>query len=80
MPFKRALLFVSCVLGRHIPARPSAVSASFDELAANIPDDLPDPVLTRLTWSTLATPWEPNCSQSAARERGGPEQCSPDPR
>lgn len=42
---KRAFLFVSRVLGRHIPARPSVMSASFDGLAAKIPDDLPGPVL-----------------------------------
>ncbi|WP_455233633.1 phosphoribosyltransferase domain-containing protein [Geopseudomonas aromaticivorans] len=42
---KRAFLFVSRVLGRHIPARPSLMRASFDELAAKIPDDLPGPVL-----------------------------------
>ncbi len=42
---KRAFLFVSRVLGRHIPARPSAMSASFDALAAKIPADLPGPVL-----------------------------------
>lgn len=42
---KRAFLFVSKVLGRHIPARPSAMSASFESLAAEIPDDLPGPVL-----------------------------------
>lgn len=42
---KRAFLFVSRVLGRHIPARPSAMSASFDQLAAKIPADLPGPVL-----------------------------------
>ena len=42
---KRAFLFVSRVLGRHIPARPSAMSASFNALAAKIPADLPGPVL-----------------------------------
>lgn len=42
---KRAFLFVSRVLGRHIPARPSTMSASFDALAAKIPADLPGPVL-----------------------------------
>ncbi|PCE29955.1 phosphoribosyltransferase domain-containing protein [Burkholderia ubonensis] len=42
---KRAFLFVSKVLGRHIPVRPSVMSASFDSLAAEIPADLPGPVL-----------------------------------
>lgn len=42
---KRAFLFVSRVLGRHIPARPSAMSESFDALAAKIPDELPGPIL-----------------------------------
>lgn len=42
---KRAFLFVSRVLGRHIPTRPSAMRASFDALAAKIPADLPGPVL-----------------------------------
>ncbi|WP_349618339.1 phosphoribosyltransferase domain-containing protein [Azotobacter salinestris] len=42
---KRAFLFVSRVLGRHIPTRPSAISASFDALASKIPVDLPGPVL-----------------------------------
>ncbi|MFL1547137.1 phosphoribosyltransferase domain-containing protein [Pseudomonas sp. O39] len=42
---KRAFLFVSKVLGRHIPVRPSIMKASFKSLAAQIPDDLPGPVL-----------------------------------
>jgi hypothetical protein len=42
---KRAFLFVSKVLGRHIPVRPSIMNASFKSLAAQIPDDLPGPVL-----------------------------------
>lgn len=42
---KRAFLFVSRVLGRHIPTRPSIMSTSFDTLAAKIPADLPGPVL-----------------------------------
>ncbi|MFT5781311.1 MAG: adenine/guanine phosphoribosyltransferase-like PRPP-binding protein [Pseudomonas sp.] len=42
---KRAFLFVSRVLGRHIPARPAAMAASFDSLAAKIPSDIPGPVL-----------------------------------
>lgn len=42
---KRAFLFVSCVLGRHIPARPSRMAECFDALAAQIPADLPGPVL-----------------------------------
>ncbi|PMX03690.1 phosphoribosyltransferase [Pseudomonas sp. FW215-R2] len=42
---KRAFLFVSKVLGRHIPVRPSAMNSSFASLAAQIPADLPGPVL-----------------------------------
>ncbi|MCA8066244.1 phosphoribosyltransferase domain-containing protein [Burkholderia sp. AU38729] len=42
---KRAFLFVSRVLGRHIPVRPSIMAASFERLAAGIPADLPGPVL-----------------------------------
>ncbi|WP_110969495.1 phosphoribosyltransferase domain-containing protein [Pseudomonas huaxiensis] len=42
---KRAFLFVSKVLGRHIPVRPSIMRASFESLAAEIPADLPGPVL-----------------------------------
>ena len=42
---KRAFLFVSRVLGRHIPARPSLMAQSFNALAGKIPADLPGPVL-----------------------------------
>lgn len=42
---KRAFLFVSKVLGRHIPVRPSVMDVSFESLAAEIPADLPGPVL-----------------------------------
>lgn len=42
---RRAFLFVSRVLGRHIPVRPALMAASFDALAAQIPPDLPGPVL-----------------------------------
>ncbi len=42
---KRAFLFVSKVLGRHIPVRPSIMAASFESLAAEIPTNLPGPVL-----------------------------------
>ncbi|WP_444930394.1 phosphoribosyltransferase domain-containing protein [Microbulbifer sp. SSSA002] len=42
---KRAFLFVSKVLGRHIPVRPSVMAASFNSLADKIPADLPGPVL-----------------------------------
>lgn len=42
---KRAFLFVSKVLGRHIPVRPSVMDASFEKLAAEIPANLPGPVL-----------------------------------
>ena len=42
---KRAFLFVSIVLGRHIPVAPSVMQASFESLATKIPSDLPGPVL-----------------------------------
>jgi hypothetical protein len=42
---KRAFLFVSRVLGRHIPVRPSTMDVAFSRLAEQIPDDLPGPVL-----------------------------------
>jgi len=42
---KRAFLFVSKVLGRHIPVKPSIMAKSFSQLAAKIPDNLPEPVL-----------------------------------
>lgn len=42
---KRAFLFVSKVLGRHMPAQPSVMAASFERLADEIPPDLPGPVL-----------------------------------
>jgi orotate phosphoribosyltransferase len=42
---KRAFLFVSKVLGRHIPVKPSLMAQSFSQLAAQIPDNLPQPML-----------------------------------
>lgn len=42
---KRAFLFVSKVLGRHIPVKPSVMAQAFNQLAAQIPDHLPEPVL-----------------------------------
>jgi hypothetical protein len=42
---KRAFLFVSRVLGRHIPVRPGVMCKSFQDLADKIPADLPGPVL-----------------------------------
>lgn len=42
---RRAFLFVSKVLGRHIPVRPSVMAGTFERLAAKIPADLPGPVL-----------------------------------
>ena len=42
---KRAFLFVSKVLGRHIPVAPSQMRAAMNALAARIPLDLPGPVL-----------------------------------
>ena len=42
---RRAFLFVSRVLGRHVPVRPAVMAASFERLAAGNPTDLPGPVL-----------------------------------
>lgn len=42
---KRAFLFVSKVLGRHIPVAPSSMRAAFETLAHQIPDHLPEPIL-----------------------------------
>lgn len=42
---KRPFLFVSKVLGRHIPVRPATHRAMLDTLAAKIPDGLPMPML-----------------------------------
>lgn len=42
---KRAFLFVSRVLGRHIPTRPAAMREACEALAAKIDPSLPGPVL-----------------------------------
>jgi hypothetical protein len=42
---KRAFLFVSKVLGRHIPVAPGVMRETYLQLAAGIPEDLPEPVL-----------------------------------
>ena len=42
---KRAFLFVSKVLGRHIPVAPSTMRDAFTDLADLVPSDLPEPVL-----------------------------------
>lgn len=42
---KRAFLFVSRVLGKHIPVKPSVMQCTYETLAAKIPSDLPGPVL-----------------------------------
>lgn len=42
---RRAFLFVSKVLGRHIPARPARIRQAFTALADQIPSNLPEPVL-----------------------------------
>lgn len=42
---KRAFLFVSKVLGRHIPVSPAVMRNATDALAAQIPADLPGPVV-----------------------------------
>ena len=42
---KRAFLFVSKVLGRHIPVAPSTMRHAFTDLANLVPYDLPEPIL-----------------------------------
>lgn len=42
---KRAFLFVSKVLGRHIPVSPSVMRGVYQQLAGQFPDDLPGPLL-----------------------------------
>lgn len=42
---KRRFLFVSKVLGRHIPVRPALMRQSWSDLAAALPADLPGPVV-----------------------------------
>ena len=42
---KRAFLFVSKVLGRHIPVSPHIMRHAFTDLAELVPDDIPEPVL-----------------------------------
>ncbi len=42
---KRAFLFVSKVLGRHIPVAPSTMRRAFTDLADLVPDSLPEPIL-----------------------------------
>jgi hypothetical protein len=42
---KRSFLFVSKVLGRHIPVKPEVMRDSYVRLANRIPSDLPSPVL-----------------------------------
>ena len=42
---KRAFLFVSKVLGRHIPVSPRIMRSAFTDLSNLIPSDLPKPIL-----------------------------------
>ncbi|WP_201632214.1 phosphoribosyltransferase domain-containing protein [Psychrobacter immobilis] len=42
---KRAFLFVSKVLGRHIPVAPNTMRHAFTDLASLVPSDLPEPIL-----------------------------------
>ena len=42
---RRSFLIVSRLLGRHLPARPSAMRAAARDLAGLIPADLPEPML-----------------------------------
>lgn len=42
---KRAFLFVSKVLGRHIPVAPSLMRSAFTALAGKIPSNLPTPIV-----------------------------------
>ncbi|MFT5431053.1 MAG: hypothetical protein ACI9OJ_001732, partial [Myxococcota bacterium] len=42
---KRGFLFVSKVLGRYLPVRPSTLSAACRALAAQLPEDLAGPIV-----------------------------------
>ena len=42
---KRAFLFVSKVLGRHIPVAPKLMRRAFTNLTTLVPDNLPEPIL-----------------------------------
>jgi hypothetical protein len=42
---RRSFLIVSKLLGRHLPARPSAMRDAAQDLAGLVPDDLPQPML-----------------------------------
>ena len=42
---KRAFLFVSKVLGKHVPVKPSVMQGTYSSLASQIPADLPGPVI-----------------------------------
>ncbi|MCL1132387.1 phosphoribosyltransferase family protein [Shewanella sairae] len=42
---KRAFLFVSKILGRHIPIRPSVMRNSYQSIASELPSELPEPVI-----------------------------------
>ncbi|MEC5209080.1 pyrimidine operon attenuation protein/uracil phosphoribosyltransferase [Psychrobacter sp. PL15] len=42
---KRAFLFVSKVLGRHIPVTPTIMRNAFTDLAALVPNNLPEPIV-----------------------------------
>ena len=42
---KRSFLFVSKVLGRHIPVAPRTMKETYVSLAAGLPGDLPGPIL-----------------------------------
>ncbi len=42
---KRAFLFVSKVLGRHIPVAPITMRSAFTDLANLVPENLPEPIL-----------------------------------
>jgi len=42
---KRAFLFVSKVLGKHVPVKPSVMQVTYSALAAQVPTDIPGPVI-----------------------------------
>lgn len=42
---KRAFLFVSKVLGKHIPVKPSTMQSTYSALASQLPSDMPGPVI-----------------------------------
>ena len=65
---KRAFLFVSKVLGRHIPVSPAVMRNATDTLAAQIPADLPGPMLV-IGMAETAIALGAGVQQALSRER-----------